>query len=441
MYVGSAKSVSAMLFAIGVCHILGCATETTSDIPGEVGPDGALRFASAEDFFTAVDAVSHRKPAELDAWERDIGFQSMRRRFTEVQAQIEAAPPSQRAALRAANADLLEPTSPEPERRVRAIGYAALIDARGIYYVDGVVHKVTETDVLTSLDGNPATLEHPPARDTGVRLATASDPGVRTFRYLQLASKTDANLTASCGATMSGEKSTSDRRVRYDTRMVGYYTASNLGDIQLRYAIEFEFRGYKKTLWWWDSYATTYQTYNIGLSYDYPVVTGFNGFSTQYYWVRADSLFLQDVGGDVEASDLIQGFWVGDLLQNPIDVRDPMFYKLHQETTSRGTFPTRGVMQCNFCGDGVCQPQVSENASSCLADCGYCGDGVCYSPGGENVGSCWSDCHCGDGFCDGGAGEDSYSCARDCGSPSPECPFAPTQQGDGTSSFVPICPS
>jgi hypothetical protein len=440
MYAGSARIVSAMLLTIGLCQTSGCATEVTSDIPGEVGADGALRFASPNDFFTAVDAVSHRKPAELDAWERDIGFMSMRRRFAEVQAQIEAAPASERPGLLAANADLLEPTSAEPERRVRAIGYAALIDARGIYYVAGTVHKVTETDVLTSLDGNPATLEYMSARNAGVRPASASDNGVRIFRYLEPTPKSDINLTASCGATMSGERSTSDRRVKYDTRMVGYYTVSVLGDVQLRYAIEFEFRGYKTTLWWWDSYATTYQTYNIGLSFDYPVVTGYNGFSTQYFYARADSLFLQDVGGNVEDSDRVSSFWVGDLLQNPNDVRAPMFYKLHQETTSRGTFPTRGVMECNFCGDNVCQSQIGENAWTCRSDCGFCGDGVCYPANGEDAGSCYSDCHCGDGFCDEGGGESPDTCSRDCGVPTTECPFAPIQPRDGTGSFQQICP-
>lgn len=441
MHISHARIFSAILLTVGLCQSSGCVTENAHDIPGEVGPDGALHFASAHDFFTAVDAVSHMKKTELDAWERDIGFSSMRRRFDEFQVQVESAPESERPALLAANSDLLEPNSEQPERRVRAIGYAALIDPRGIFYVEGTVHKVTETDVISSLDGNPATLERASARNTSMQSATASDNGVRVFKYLKPNAKSDANLTASCGAAMSGERSTSDRRVKYDTRMVGYYTVTGLGDVQLRYAVEFEFRGYKTTLWWWDSYATTYQTYNIGLSYDYPVVTGYNGFSTQYFYARADSLFLQDVGGNVESSDLISSLWVGDLLQNPSDIRDPMFYKVHQETTSRGTYPVRGVMECNFCGDGVCQSAIGENASSCRADCGLCGDGVCYPANGEDVSTCYSDCHCGDGVCDGGVGESSDTCSQDCGSPPLDCPFAPTQPGDGTGSFQQICPS
>ncbi|MFH1047641.1 MAG: hypothetical protein V1738_05030 [Patescibacteria group bacterium] len=68
------------------------------------------------------------------------------------------------------------------------------------------------------------------------------------------------------------------------------------------------------------------------------------------------------------------------------------------------------------CGDGVCQTD-----EDCPEDCAiFCGNGVCDTLLGEDAGTCSEDCAvwCGDNICNGV--ENQYSCEHDCG-PAPLC--------------------
>jgi hypothetical protein len=384
-----------MLAAV-VIACIGCMSASGGrGVPGELGADGALRFASADEFFDAVDAVGRLTHDELDAWERAIGFRSMRRAFAELELEVAAAPGDASAALLAANADVLDPGSVEATRRVGAHGYASLIDRRGIYYVGGVVHKVTADQVVTARDGDPATAE--------AQLTTSRASG---FRYTET-----ANLQGACGNFFSGVITTSDRRERYALRTAGYI-AEELGGRQYRYAVEMEMGGEKKNLFGsWVSYNTTYQLYEFMVDMDVMRVIAVNGNRTQYDYVRR-TISIPNWDSPDEAAHITVTMWVGDTLINPVPAEPalPSFHKAHMETTSRGTFPTRGIIECGFCGDGVCSAATNEDRSRCITDCGFCGDNICWV--NESAASCYSDCHCGDGVCDPSADQ---SCPSDCG--------------------------
>lgn len=75
-----------------------------------------------------------------------------------------------------------------------------------------------------------------------------------------------------------------------------------------------------------------------------------------------------------------------------------------------------------FCGDGICDAQLNESGVTCPLDClagGVCGDGVCDPGLGEDISTCPGDCSlggfCGDGTCDPGTDEDCITCGLDCG--------------------------
>lgn len=396
------QTIEGAFAALVLAGVAGCAPstppeETTVSISGLVGEDGALHFASAEEFFKTIDAVDQMDEDQLDAWERSIGFESMRRSFRELR-RLEAADPEERAKFLAINEDIAHLEKDVLTRRVPANAYAALIDRRGILYVDGIAHWVTATHVLTSRHGD---LSKPKEWRAIPYIIDDNAP----------TNEPSMSLNQVCGATMSGEKSTSDRRVKYKTRIFLVTSSTVEGDF-FRYRLEWEFWGYKKVLGVWIAYSTTYQMYNVGIELDLLRALSFDGIHTQYDYQRIDDYFVpyHDWGPD-ETSYGKAGYFVGDSVQNPeVDVLLPSFIKFHQETTSRGTYPTRGIMECNYCGDGTCQPQVGEAASSCRSDCGYCTDGVCY--GSETPSSCYSDCHCGDGYCDPSI-ENSGNCS-DC---------------------------
>jgi hypothetical protein len=321
---------------------------------------------------------------ELDTWERAIGFRSMRRGFVELERKLAEVPDSGRAALLASHADLLDPGSAEPARRVSAHGYASLIDQRGILYVDRVLHKVTVDQLLTSRDGDVAHLE-----------PRAAVGNVQAFQHSGTSS-----LVGACGNFFSGTRSTSDRREHYTLRTVGYVAEDSLGNSDYRHALEIFLSGQKKDFFGsWISYNTTYQIYNLAVDMDVLRVTSFNGHESQYDFER-QTVSLPSWDSPNEAAHISLTMWLGHTIRNPVPTVPalPSFHKAHMETTSRGTFPHRGVVECGFCGDGTCSSVAGETASTCRADCGFCGDGVCFF--NESSQTCSSDCRvCGDGIC------------------------------------------
>ncbi len=72
-----------------------------------------------------------------------------------------------------------------------------------------------------------------------------------------------------------------------------------------------------------------------------------------------------------------------------------------------------------WCGNGLCEPEYSEDEASCPDDCLlYCGDGGCW--GEESPDSCPEDCPagCGDGECD--LAVECTTCRRDCATCQPD---------------------
>lgn len=389
-----------------------------SGVPARLAPDGALQFASADDFFIGVDAISHRTPAQLDAWERSLGFLSMRRGFAELEAQLTSVPADQRTALLAANADLVDPASSttEPARRVRAIVYAALVDRHGILYIGDVAHKVTATDILFARGGSRQTFDAWLAHKPDQLSASAGSGSVESISYI--APVPAAVAAASCTDAMSGTTSISDRRETYNAYPIIVIGVSPLGEYAYRYGFEWDLAAKKKNLFGsWVSYGTTFQTYSSTVEMDAFTVTDSSTPNYQYRYDRYHPSFpdqvLPDSNGS-EAESVAFFFYIGDLVRrtSPISIPPMLTYTLHFETTTRGTFPTRGILdRAGCCGDGSCQPLLGETESNCAVDCTRCASGVCSVL--ENVNTCYADCHCGDGVCE--PEESLFSCPMDCG--------------------------
>ena len=372
-----------------------------------VDEDGALHFASPEAFFAAIDATASMSPEELDAWEARIGFLSSRRAYERFVADMDrAGTEAEQRALLLAYRDVIAVTGDQIDPRIRAQGYAALTNRDGIFYVADVIHKVTEDLVISEEDGSPDTVaaalalpQVSVAAATGTALAPRD--GVRVSRYTTepeaAASASGDWFVNACAASYSVTESTSDRRLIFDMRTFRYEAALCCGNFDNRVRAEWQMRGYKKNLFGsWVSYNTSYDYRDVTFEISAPVVTGFDGVrSIFYYGLWVLGLSAGNSGGDY--SSWLVYAWVGDTVQNVL-INTPTFHKVHGLATSRGIDGRWAKIQCGFCSDSLCQS--FETASSCRADCGYCGDGVCY--GSETRASCPTDCgYCGDGICNG----------------------------------------
>ncbi len=413
----------------------------------QVDQDGALHFASAAAFFDAIDTAASLSPTELDAWEARIGFQSSRRAYERFATELDrAASEGEQRALLLAYHDVLTISGDELHPRIQAQGYAALTNRDGIFYVDGVIHKVTPDLVITVEDGSPeaaAAVLGLPQVNVAAATGTILTPreGVRVSRYTvdadgdgderqsSLGADDDWSVDA-CSSSYSVTETGSDRRLIFDMRTFRYEATECCGNFSNRVRAEWQMRGYKKNLLGsWVSYNTAYDYRDVTFEITAPVVTGFDGVrSIFYYSLWTMGLSAGGSGGDYSSWTVYT--WVGDTVQN-VWINTPTFNKVHGLATSRGIGDRWGKIQCGFCSDSVCQS--FETASSCRADCGYCGDGVCY--GSETRSSCPGDCgYCGDGICNG---PETPSTCYDCNISDP-CLQPPNI---GTSQiFPPPCP-
>jgi hypothetical protein len=410
---------------VAISCLIGCGVQSTSPpasatVSGEpaieyVDEGGALHFATAADFFATVKAVSERSPAARDAWEKRIGFRSLRRTFDEFGAQLERArTEEEQSRLLQEYGDIAENVGDEIRPRIRAEAYAAIANRQGLYYVGGRLHQVTEEAVYSSEDNRVKTIEN--ARLTGNvaeidgRLSGAAK-GVRAMRYLSRQDPAGANgltaaVTTGCGDFRSTTYTISDRRLVFD--MSTYLVVTYNGYYYYQVYAQWRMRGYKKNFFGsWVSYNTTYEYRNIDFQIDAPRFISYNGYQTTFDYVTYTVRVSYGASGG-EYADWTVYTSIGDIIVN-VTPNAPYFRKVHGEASSRGIGAVWAVIDCGNCGDAVCS--YFETASSCRSDCGYCGDGVCY--GGENYYTC-SDCgYCGDLICNVGY-EDVTSCPSDC---------------------------
>lgn len=365
----------------------------TTSLPVEVDAEGALRFPSIAAFVEVQDALARMSTTERDAWERELGFVSMRRAFDDLMADVSSSSPHEAERQLAANRDLLDEDAAEPRRRIASSAYAWVVDRRGVMYVDGVIHRVSANELFTPQPGASPEVTRQLASD--VTAPTEAKPGrVDVFRY----AAEEASL-ATCGSLQEGTSTVGDRRVTYRIEVAVIKVVDGIGNRQYRHAYTLNFWGKRKILGSWLAYDTTYQIYNTFGNIDVFRITGFDGFRHQYVYERQDRGWpyfdLNDERSHLETAPA----WAGDAVLNVDEsqLAAPTFHKLRMEATSRGTYPTRGILSCNYCGDGTCQAFVAETAYSCSSDCNQCGDGIC-------------------------AGSDPTTCPRDCPPPDPDPP-------------------
>lgn len=94
------------------------------------------------------------------------------------------------------------------------------------------------------------------------------------------------------------------------------------------------------------------------------------------------------------------------------------------ETPGDGCLEDGGncAVDCGYCGDTYCSPEIDEDLESCSVDCGYCGDGVCVHPYESNPSTwCYDDCGTPPGVCDPEECETNADCGSEEGCSPGKC--------------------
>lgn len=395
----------------------GCMAEAPDVVAADVVDDGlavdaegVIHFDDKDAFFGTLDRVGTMSPAELDAWEDRIGLVSYRREFERVMAlAMNAGSEAEADAILAANDDIVEVSEDEANPRIRASGYAAVVNRAGLFYVEGTIHKVLPDVVLSSEDGRLETIEktmdsmNPLSMALLDRMATPAE-GVRIVRYEGSRLEHQEVVPYGCTDYKSAFYNTSDRKVDFDIWTWPYYCAGCCGDYYYQVKVQARLRGYKKNFWgnWTDNYSTSYEYESLEFQVTAPHgITGNNNS----YWVFDYQPYIISSsygasGGDYQTWNF--GSWnVGNQVMNsPINA--PYFDKVKGRGKSRGTGAGGWAeICCGYAGGCSFGPACVPRSSCYAGECGYvsnnCGGTLyCGSCGGGGGGCVPNDSKSGD---------------------------------------------
>lgn len=394
--------------------ITACAQEDAAPVEDlAVDAQGAIHFATHEDFYATIDAVGRMSPAEFDSWEKRHGFVSYRHEFEHVMQQVVNAPTPQAAdEILLANDDIVDVTADGAEPRIQPLGYTEIANRSGIFYVEGVIHKVTPDAVIAAEDGRRetidatlASLDKHGAAVLGTK--TPSPAGVRIMPYRNTSEDQQQVVLTNSGCT--NEKTawfnTSDRKVDFYVQTFDYPCSGCCGNFYHQVRVDGNLKGYREQTfgsgWTQNSYNTSYNYDNLEFQIMAPQVSGFgvgpNGqavslFSYQPYTMSGLS---GASNGDWQTWGI--GSWdIGHQVQNS-EIAIPYFDKVKGRGKSRGTGENGWAeICCGYAGGCSFPPSCTPRTSCYTGECGYVSD------------NCGGTLYC--GACGGGGGGGGTSC-------------------------------
>lgn len=120
-----------------------------------------LKFGNLDHFNATFESISKMNRTELDRWERNLGFVSMRNQFEKIEDQYETVKTeADLQSFRDANRSKVRFSAEgELEMLVDMYHTASLINPQGIVKISGMIQQFTEDKVITVVDGDLSKLE------------------------------------------------------------------------------------------------------------------------------------------------------------------------------------------------------------------------------------------------------------------------------------------
>jgi hypothetical protein len=285
-----------------------------------------LSFETAKLFFLTTEKLGAMNRNERDNWEQSIGFTSMRKELNTIYDEIAKCESMDEVAeIVNKNSDLVVFQGDDVVPIIESNAYSAISNRDGIFYVEGVVHKVVANKIISSDDGSIETLNKALSN-----LKSASE-GVKIVEYL-----IKSNLkSGGCGTSKTAFVQTSDRKCDFELKTYKYYCKGCCGNYYYQVKMEKIIRNYKKNIWGnWKSYNTLCNYEDVAYTIVAPIVTGFNGTSSIFYYYPVYHYFSADESDDEYATYTWWNF-VGDQVQNS-DINTPAFDRVKGKASNRG---------------------------------------------------------------------------------------------------------
>jgi hypothetical protein len=285
-----------------------------------------LHFKTAELFFKTIEKLGTMSRNERDKWEQSIGFTSMRKELNTIYDEVAKCENMDEVVeIVAKNSDLVVLQGNDIVPIIKSSAYSAISNRDGIFYVEGVVHKVIANKIISSDDGSIETLNKALSN-----LKSASE-GIKVVEYL-----IESNLkSGECGTNKTAYVQTSNRKCEFELRTYKNYCTGCCGNYYYQVTMDKIIQNYKKNIWGnWKLYNTTCGYKDVAYTILAPIVTGFDGTKSIFYYSPIYHYFASGTS-DGEYSLVIWWNFVGDQVQNS-NINTPAFDRVKGKATNRG---------------------------------------------------------------------------------------------------------
>ena len=293
--------------------------------------NGTLHFTSAETFFKINKIIGAMTPRERDVWEESIGFNSARRELNKIFEKISKCESDEEMdEIYSYYPHLIKRDGDDVIPIIELDAYASICNTDGVFFVDGVIHKVVDNYIMTSLDGNIETINKAidskkPIKD-GELMA-----GVR---FVMLYENSDPK-SGECGTEKTAWTMSSDRKCMLKLSVYRVYCEGCCGNFYYQNNVQMHIYNEKKNwLGRWVGYQSICYWRNVAYTVVSPIVTGFNGVSSTYYYSPITTS-IPDGQTSESWENYKPPFPIGDIVQNSI-ISIPAFDRVKGEAKNSG---------------------------------------------------------------------------------------------------------
>ena len=307
--------------------------ELQDQIDGVYVKNGILHFVDSETFFQKIKEVSEMEQTQRQQWEQNLGFVSLSTEIENVMNQISECD-SQEAVNRIldVNNDIVYIKNDMFTSRIPSNTYQNIVNRAGIFYVGNVIHKVFEDVVLSTEEGTIEELNVSAIKmkNSSNRLrtvgTTAQESNINIYKYIEteddlFESGENGKLRASpntCGSYRNAYVKGNDRRCHFEmwTNIIYCQLCCSEGYTQ-QIVVEIKTTHEIKNMWGnYKSFSqTTGSIRNVAFTVDVPVITGFDGYRTQYYYSNR-TIYISSATGSREASSHQWTYTCGEPIRN-----------------------------------------------------------------------------------------------------------------------------
>ncbi len=292
--------------------------------------NGALNFVSPDAFFSISEKLGSMSDEDRDVWEDKLGFISLRTELNNLYEELEEIEDAQvENNLLLLNSDILKIEEGNIIPVIESAAYASIVNRLGVFYVDGIIHKVDGGRIASSEDGSYATVSAALSSSS----LKANQLGVQVVDYI-IPNDNSSLKSSNCGTSKTAWYNSSDRKCDYIVKAIKYYCKGCCGNYYYQVKVENNVTNYKKTiLKRWKKYNTITKIENVAFTISVPIVTGYNGKNSLFYYSDRTYNFASQTSKEVATYTL----WalVGDKVENS-DINTPVFNRVKGKATNRG---------------------------------------------------------------------------------------------------------